>query len=119
MQPLDYQSGFTPGKSPADSGQRGQVDKRPPAQRVAVSRRERTQACYGRVGMTIYKLRLFDAGGRIAAVQRLSAATDKEALSIVRVMLKEASAVAKFDLWQGERRIEGAAPTMRKGKPRH
>jgi hypothetical protein len=32
--------------------------------------------------------------------------------------LKGASAVARFDVWQGERRIEGVAPTMRKGKPR-
>jgi hypothetical protein len=32
---------------------------------------------------------------------------------MVRDMFKEGSAVAKFDLWQGE-----AAPTMRKGKPR-
>ena len=70
------------------------------------------------MGMTIYKLRLFGASGKIVAVQRLSAATDKEALSIVRGMFKEGSAAPRFDLWQGERRVEGDAPTMRKGKPR-
>ena len=62
------------------------------------------------MSMPVYKLRLF-------AVQRLSAATDEEALSIVRGMFKEASPAAKFDLWEGERRIGGAAP-IKKGKPR-
>jgi hypothetical protein len=36
---------------------------------------------------------------------------------MARAMVKGASAVARFDLWQGERRIEGRAPTN-KGKPR-
>ena len=68
--------------------------------------------------MTIYTLRSFASSGRIAAVRCLSAATDTEAVSIVRSMFKEASAAARFDIWQGERRIEGVPPTMRKGKPR-
>ena len=68
--------------------------------------------------MTIYTLRSFAASGRVVAVQRFSAETDKEALSMARDMVKAASAVARFDVWQGERRIEGVAPTMRKGKPR-
>ena len=68
--------------------------------------------------MTIYTLRSFASSGRIVTVQRLSAEHDKEALSMARDMVKGASAVARFDLWQGERRVDGAAPTMRKGKPR-
>ena len=67
------------------------------------------------VGMTIYTLRSFAPNGRIVAVQRLSTENDKEALSMAREMVKGASAVARFDLWQGERRIEGEAP---KTKPR-
>jgi hypothetical protein len=68
--------------------------------------------------MAIYTLRSFASSGRIVAVQRFSAETDKEALSMTRDMVKGASAGARFNVWQGERRIEGAAPTMRKGKPR-
>ena len=68
--------------------------------------------------MAIYRLRSFASSGRIDAVQRLSAETDNEALSMARDMVKGASVVARFDLWQGDRRIESAAPTMRKGKPR-
>ena len=67
--------------------------------------------------MTIYTLRSFASSGRIIAVQRLSAEDDEEALSMARNMVR-GSAVARFDLWQGERRVDGAAPTMRKGKPR-
>jgi len=67
------------------------------------------------VGMTIYTLRSFAPNGRIVAVQRLSTENDKEALSMAREMVKGASAVARFDLWQGEGRIEGEAP---KTKPR-
>ena len=66
--------------------------------------------------MTIYTLRSFASSGRIVAVQRLSAETDEEALSMARDMVNGASAVASFDLWQGERCVDGAVPTM-KGKP--
>ena len=38
-----------------------------------------------------------------------------ESATPVRDMVKGAPAVVRFDVWQGERRIEGAAPTMRKG----
>jgi hypothetical protein len=69
-------------------------------------------------GTAIYHLRSFAVSGKIIAVQRFSAETDKEALSMARDMVKGASAVARFDVWQGERRIEGAVPTMRKGRPR-
>jgi hypothetical protein len=68
--------------------------------------------------MAISMLRSFASSGRIIAVQRLCAEMDNEALSMARGMVKGASVIARFDLWQGERRIEGAAPTMRKGKPR-
>ena len=70
------------------------------------------------VVMAIYTLRSFASSGRIVAVQRFSAQTDKEALSMARDMVKGAAAVARFGVWQGECRIEGVAPTMRKGKPR-
>jgi hypothetical protein len=68
--------------------------------------------------MTIYTLRSFASSGRILAVQRFSADTDNEALAMAREMVKGASAVARFDLWQDDRCIEGVAPTTRKGKPR-
>ena len=57
--------------------------------------------------VTIYALRSFASSGRIVAAQRLSAEDDEEALSMARVMVKGASAVARFDLWQGERHVEG------------
>jgi len=53
--------------------------------------------------MAIYTLRSFASSGRIVAVQRLSAEDDEEALAMARDMVKGASAVARFDLWQGER----------------
>ena len=67
--------------------------------------------------MTIYMLRSFASSGRIVAVQRLSAETDQEALSLARDVVDGASAVARFDLWQRERHIHGVAPTA-KGKLR-
>jgi hypothetical protein len=70
------------------------------------------------IGMAIYTLRSFASSGRIVAVRRLSAETDKEALSMAREMVAAASAVASFDLWQGERRIQGVELRMKKGKPR-
>ena len=66
----------------------------------------------------IYTLRSFASSGRIVAVQRLSAKDDKEALEMARDMVKGASAVARFDLWQAERRIGGPPPRVRKEKPR-
>ena len=67
--------------------------------------------------MTVYRLRSFDAGPRIIAIQRFSGLNNEEAVATARDMVSGAAAVASFDLWEGERRIEGAAPTMR-GKPR-
>jgi len=68
--------------------------------------------------MTIYTLRSFASSGRIVAVQRFSANTDAGAAAMAHDMVKGASAVARFDLWQAEHRIKGKAPTVRKGKPR-
>jgi len=67
--------------------------------------------------MAIYRLRSFTESRRLIAVQRFSAADDYEAVSMAAAMV-EGSAVTSFDLWEGERRVEGAAP-MRKEKPRH
>jgi hypothetical protein len=47
----------------------------------------------------------------------LSAEDDKEALAMAHDMVAGASAVARFDVWQGERRIIGVAPTMREKSP--
>jgi hypothetical protein len=66
----------------------------------------------------IYTFRSFASSGRIVAVQRLSAETDEEALAMAREMVKGAPAVARFDLWQDHRCIEGEARTVRKEKPR-
>ncbi|HLJ64429.1 MAG TPA: hypothetical protein VKT70_10005 [Stellaceae bacterium] len=67
------------------------------------------------IDMVIYKLRLFDGNGRVVAVQRLSAASDDEALSIIHGMFEKTSVVARFDLWEGERRVKGSVPRR---KPR-
>jgi hypothetical protein len=50
------------------------------------------------------------------SVHQFSASNDKEAVAQAREMVKGASGVATFDLWDDGRRIEGAAPI--KGKPR-
>lgn len=68
--------------------------------------------------MTMYTLRSFAITGRIVAIQRLSAETDEEAHSMAHDMVDGASAVARFDLWQDARLVEGVAPTMREKKPR-
>ena len=68
--------------------------------------------------MSIYTLHSFGSSRRIAAVQRFSAETDKGTLSMARDMIDGTSAVAWFDVWQGERRIEGVALTIRKRKSR-
>ena len=68
--------------------------------------------------MAIYTLRSFASSGRIVAVNRLSADTSEEALSIARGMIEGAAAVVRYDLWQDDRRIEGVAPTMKKRNPR-
>ena len=66
--------------------------------------------------MAIYTLRSFASSGRIVSVQRLSAEDDEEALSMARTLVKGASAVARFEVWQGERRIEAEPPTSKQQK---
>jgi len=73
-------------------------------------------SCYRPV-MTIYRLRSFGPTGRIISVHKLSAADDQEARAQASEMVRGASGVATFDLWEDDRRIHGAAPTMRE-KPR-
>jgi hypothetical protein len=59
----------------------------------------------------------FAVSGRIIAVQRFSAETDAEALSIARAMVKAvASEVTVFELWQHRRRVHAEA---REEKPAH
>jgi hypothetical protein len=67
--------------------------------------------------MAIYTLRSFALSGKLVAVQQFPAETDTEALSMVRDMVRGASAVSRFDLWEGTRHIRGVAPTIRE-KPR-
>jgi len=67
-------------------------------------------------GTAVYEFHLLGASGEIVAVQRISALSDEEGLSIARAMVKDASAVARFELWDGERCIHGT-PTIRE-KPR-
>jgi hypothetical protein len=64
--------------------------------------------------MTIYRLQSFAPTHKIIAVQRISAASDAEAVSLARDLVNSASAVASFDLWERERPIHGVAPTMRR-----
>ena len=86
------------------------------AQRVAGFQLDSGKRVLWSFGMATYRLRSFGPTGRIVAVQRFSAGDDKEAVVAARDMVKGASGVATFDLWNDGRRIEGAAPTM-KGKP--
>ena len=75
------------------------------------------RSAWYRPAMAIYRLRSFGPTGRVISAHKLSAADDREALAQAREMVRGASGVTIFDLWQGERRIEGKAPTGRK-KPR-
>jgi hypothetical protein len=68
-------------------------------------------ACYG-LGVTIYRLRSFAPTRRIIAVQRFFAVDDDEAVSMATAMVAGSS----FDLWEGERAVHGAAPTIRERK---
>ena len=56
-------------------------------------------------GMMVYRLCLLGANGAIAAVRRFSAATDAEALSVARVMIKGQSRLSGFELWQGGHKV--------------
>ena len=60
----------------------------------------------------MYRLCLLGANGAIAAVQRFSVATDAEALSVARVMVKGRPQLSGFELWDGGRKV-GAESSKR------
>ena len=74
-------------------------------------------AWYHPPAMAIYLLRSLGPGGKVLGAQRFSALGDPEALTVAAEMV-EGSAVATFEVWQGDRRVEGVSPTIRTGKPR-
>ena len=59
------------------------------------------------MGMTIYRLCLLGANGKLAAVQRLHADTDKEALGITRETVKGNANVSGYEVWEGGRKVRG------------
>ncbi len=63
--------------------------------------------------MTMYRVCLLGPHGKVEAVQRFSADSDKFALAIARDMIKGDSWLAGFELWQDKRRIHAET---RKGK---
>ena len=71
------------------------------------------------MGMTVYRVCLLsaagaaDANGKLLAMQRLHADTDKEALGIARETVKGSVGLTGFELWEGERRV-GAAETRKR-----
>jgi hypothetical protein len=63
--------------------------------------------------MTLYHLRSLRPSGNVAAVQRFSALSDEEALSIAREMVK-AAVEPDFELWHRRRCVH--ATTLEKEK---
>ena len=57
--------------------------------------------------MTVYRLCLLGVNATIASVQRFSAATDEEVLSVARVLVKGRPQLLGFELWEVGRK-EGA-----------
>ena len=57
------------------------------------------------MGMAIYRLCLLGANGKIAAVQRLHADTDRGALGIARETVKGSEGLTGFELWEGGRKV--------------
>jgi hypothetical protein len=55
--------------------------------------------------MTVYCLCLLGANAAMGAVQRFSASTDEEALSVARVVVKGRPQLAGFELWEGGRKV--------------
>ncbi len=67
----------------------------------------------------IYQLRLIGPTRKVVAVQRFSAPTDAEAGAEAQSRREGSVSVADLDVWEGERRVHGVAPTMRaQKKPR-
>jgi hypothetical protein len=66
--------------------------------------------------MKMYRLCLLSANGTIAAVQRFSADTDEEALSVARVLVKGRSQLSGFELWEGGRKVHAeSSKSARRG----
>jgi hypothetical protein len=65
------------------------------------------------MGMTAYRLCLLSGIGTVAAVQRLHADTDQEALAVARetlnVVLKGHPRLLGFELWEGGRKVSAEA----------
>jgi hypothetical protein len=59
--------------------------------------------------MAMYRLCLLCPAGRIEAVQRYWAETDKEALTIANSIFKDDPRMGAFELWLGPRRIHAEA----------
>ena len=57
--------------------------------------------------MTVYRIWFLTANGSVTAVQRFSADTDEEALSVARLMGKGRSQLSGFELWEGRRKVRG------------
>ena len=55
--------------------------------------------------MTVYRLCLLGANTTNGAVQRFSASTDEEALSVARVVIKGRPQWSGFELWEGGRKV--------------
>lgn len=64
--------------------------------------------------MPTYSFRSFAHNRRIIAIRRFVAATDAEAMSIASAMVGGAQTVERFDLWEGNLPIDGAAPIIKK-----
>jgi hypothetical protein len=64
--------------------------------------------------MEMYRLCLLCPAGRIEAVQRYWAETDKEALTIANNIFKDDLRMGAFELWLGPRRV---AAETRASKP--
>lgn len=58
--------------------------------------------------MARYRLCLLGLSGKIAAVQRLHADTDKEALGIARETVKGSANVSGYEVWEGARKVSAA-----------
>jgi hypothetical protein len=81
-------------------------------------------ACYDARGQkAIYRLRSFGSDRKMIGIQRFSAINDDEAMATAKTVAKSAPTVTAFDLWEGDRHVTGAAPTIRaplrpRNKPR-
>jgi hypothetical protein len=61
------------------------------------------------MGMTVYRLCLLGANGKVTASLRLHADTDREALSIARETVKDHPGLSEFEVWEGIRKVSAAS----------